>query len=723
MKIAIVYNRESQAVINLFGIPNKEKYGLETIEKVKKALVEHGHQVRTFEGDKNIIRNLEEFMPKVISGERPGLVFNLSYGIQGKGRYMHIPGILEMLGIPYLGSNPETHAIALDKVITKMILLQRGIPTPKFAVLETPKEKIKEDLRYPLIVKPKSEAVSFGLRIVHNEEELQAGVENIYNEFKSPTLVEEYIDGREVNVGLLGNDPVEALPPLELLFSEGEKIFTFEDKKSKESKRVTSQCPADLSPELTEKVQDLAIKTFNALGCYDSARVDFRIDGEGNPYVLEVNSMASLGPESSYVAASTTVGLPYNKLIQRLIEVASQRYFGPILETSGEEAQEYEAAAFSYITQNRDQMENELKNWTNLYTATDDPVSKQAFIRKLDYRLRKLKIKKNVHYTGGKSHWFWTGKQGFQDGTVFVIPMDIPGDRGSYPIPFRKEPEKLFGEGIASSRAGLISVLKTFDALYHVGKLDEKKVGIFVYGDEGQGMRYSGETLIKIAKRAKNVIVMHPGYNENKVIHQRRGAIKFKVVVEGSSMRIGSPTTGNALDFLLEKVMEIKDLDRENKYLTVAVQDIQSKRYSMLVPHRVTANVFITYLDQDKAKKAEGSLRKIFQTKKKGIKTYLEKLEERPPMKNTKATLALEKELEDVAKKWNIPFGSESTLLPSAAGEVSKHAAVICGMAPSSKDLYTPNESVNRTELIQKTLLISQFLLKDLGNGEADQKK
>jgi D-alanine-D-alanine ligase len=189
LKIAIVYNRESQAVINLFGTPNREKYGLDTIKRIQKALVKGGHQVKTFEGDKNFISALEKFMPAVITGERP---------------------------------DPESHALALDKVLTKMILIQKGLPTPAFAVLDTPDSPLKENLRYPLIVKPKSEAVSFGLRIVNNEEELKEGVKVIYEKFNSPTLVEEFIEGREFNVGLLGNgDNLQALPPLELVFGEG----------------------------------------------------------------------------------------------------------------------------------------------------------------------------------------------------------------------------------------------------------------------------------------------------------------------------------------------------------------------------------------------------------------------------------------------------------------------------------------------------------------------
>ena len=161
MKIAIIYNRESKAVINLFGLPNREKYGLKTIGIIKDAIRQCGHQVKTFEGDKNIIKNLEDYMPAVVSGERPGLVLNLSYGIQGKSRYTHIPSILEMIGIPYIGSDPLSQGLALDKVITKMILVQKGIPTPKFTVLEKPDDLFNDELNYPLIVKPKDEAVSY----------------------------------------------------------------------------------------------------------------------------------------------------------------------------------------------------------------------------------------------------------------------------------------------------------------------------------------------------------------------------------------------------------------------------------------------------------------------------------------------------------------------------------------------------------------------------------
>ena len=201
MKIAIAYNRESRNVINLFGMPNKEKIGMKTIERLCNALKKGGHQVVAIEGDKDLVDSLEEFMPRVVSGERPGMVFNVSYGIQGQARYTHVPSILEMVGIPYVASGPLAHSLSLDKVVTKMILRQHGLPTPDFAVMDSPDASLPE-LTYPMIVKPKNEAVSFGLKVVHDETELRDAARVIFDEYRQPVLVEQYIEGREVNVGL-----------------------------------------------------------------------------------------------------------------------------------------------------------------------------------------------------------------------------------------------------------------------------------------------------------------------------------------------------------------------------------------------------------------------------------------------------------------------------------------------------------------------------------------
>jgi len=118
MKVAIIYNKDLTGVINRFGMQNKEVYNPQTVKMVADALEKGGHNVRIAEGDMHVIERLKEFMPSVIEGERMGMVFNMAYGIQGESRYTHLPAMLEMLGIPYVGSGPEGHSLALDKVIT-----------------------------------------------------------------------------------------------------------------------------------------------------------------------------------------------------------------------------------------------------------------------------------------------------------------------------------------------------------------------------------------------------------------------------------------------------------------------------------------------------------------------------------------------------------------------------------------------------------------------------
>ena len=318
----------SRNVINLFGMPNRERIGLKTIRRLVDALKKGGHQVISLEADKDLVERLEDFMPQVVRGERPGMVFNVSYGLQGQARYTHVPSILEMVGIPYVGSGPLGHSLALDKVVTKMLLRQRGVPTPDFAVLDTPDAELPPDLAYPMIVKPKNEAVSFGLKIVNDEADLREASGVIYSEFRQPVLAEQYVEGREINVGVLGNDPVEAFQPVLLDFGDGAQIYTYEDKTGRSGRQIRPVCPAPIGDELTEKAREIAILTFNVLGLNDCARVDMRLDEAGQLYVLEANSLPSLGEHGSYLVGADHAGLDFTGFVNRLVDVATARYFG-----------------------------------------------------------------------------------------------------------------------------------------------------------------------------------------------------------------------------------------------------------------------------------------------------------------------------------------------------------------------------------------------------------
>jgi D-alanine-D-alanine ligase len=329
MRVAVVKNQVTTGVINTFGRECPEKYGAKAIQDVVQALEENGHRVLLCEGDKTLLTELEKFMPAAGDGRPGGMVFNMSYGIQGECRYTHVPAALEMAGVPYTGSSPLGHALALDKVITKILIRAAGVPTPNFEVMKRFDPRQPFRLRFPVVVKPRHESTSFGLQLVYGGDQLKQAVRMIVEQFQQDALVEEYIDGREVCVGLLGNQDMEFLPLVEQDFGlRRTKIVTWEDKVHHTDAEARKICPAELREDFTEKLKTISLATFRACQCRDYARVDIRIDKNETPYVLEINSMASLGGTGSYVLAASTAGYSFAELVDRILNVAHARYFG-----------------------------------------------------------------------------------------------------------------------------------------------------------------------------------------------------------------------------------------------------------------------------------------------------------------------------------------------------------------------------------------------------------
>ena len=327
MKIALVRNKSRDGVINKFGQPCPEAYGKSTIQSVLDALTASGHEVVCLEGDKTLLAQLEAFMPADPDRRPTGMVFNMAYGIQGDSRYTHVPAMLEMAGVPYTGASPLGHALSLDKIVTKVQMQSVGVPTPAFAVMTRPDDP-PPSLRYPLVVKPRHESTSFGLCLVHDLQQLRDGVATVTGRYQQDALVEEYVAGREVCVALLGNQPVECLPIVEVDFGARQDcLMTCDDKRHLRSDEPRRVCPANLDPALAEQLRRLAVATFRACHCQDYSRVDVRIDDSGHPFVLEINSMAALSPKSSFVLAATTAGYDFQSLIAQVVHVAHNRYF------------------------------------------------------------------------------------------------------------------------------------------------------------------------------------------------------------------------------------------------------------------------------------------------------------------------------------------------------------------------------------------------------------
>jgi D-alanine-D-alanine ligase len=248
--------------------------------------------------------------------------------------------MLELLNIPYTGSGPLTLATCINKVRVKEILMHHGILTPNYQVFYSRNKKLDPELKFPLIVKPVCMDNSIGITndsVVNNEEELRSRVGYILRTYDQPALVEEFIDGKEITVGVLGNGRTAlVLPPSEVLFqnwAEENKVYSYEAKWLKETdswKNVSVACPAELPKYQEYRIKRIALQVYDILGCRDYGRIDFRLSKEGVPYVLELNPNPGISPaideQPDFIPyAANKAGMTYNDLILKIFNEALDR--------------------------------------------------------------------------------------------------------------------------------------------------------------------------------------------------------------------------------------------------------------------------------------------------------------------------------------------------------------------------------------------------------------
>ena len=265
----------------------------------------------------------------------PDLVLNLCESLAADSRgEMAIPCLLELLGLPYTGSNGLALALALHKSTAKNLLRTRGVPIPEGVVVQRREELKTLQLPFPLIVKPVREDASVGVEldsVVETPEALERVVGRVLRTFDQPALVERFIAGREIYVSLLGNSPRVALPLTEIHFGDAFKgrpnVLSYRakwDEWSPECKDSPSG-PCVLEPELHEKCVRVALAAFDALECRDYGRVDLRLSPEGEPYVIDINPNCDLSPDAGFAKAAATARWTYPALVRKLVEVALER--------------------------------------------------------------------------------------------------------------------------------------------------------------------------------------------------------------------------------------------------------------------------------------------------------------------------------------------------------------------------------------------------------------
>lgn len=329
MNIALVYNVRRGQVSREFD-EEAEFDTPQTIQAIYRALRAGKHKVFLIEANLDALEKFKKLKSKI------DLIFNIAEGRNGESRESYIPIILEQLKIPYTGSGPLALALTLNKAKAKEILLFHKIPTPRFQLFKTNKEKLSRKLQFPLFVKPNAEGSSKGIwddSIVQDKKSLYKRIKEIIKKYRQEVLVEEYLDGREFCVAIWGNDKeTEVLPLVEVNFRDlkplTKYVDSFESKHFWPPDKVLPHRQPKISKKLEQKIKKICLKAYRVLNCKDFARIDLRLDRAGHPHILEINPLPAIGPGTTdgFTEAAETAGYNYKKMINKIVEIARKRY-------------------------------------------------------------------------------------------------------------------------------------------------------------------------------------------------------------------------------------------------------------------------------------------------------------------------------------------------------------------------------------------------------------
>jgi D-alanine-D-alanine ligase len=328
MRIGLAYDLKSAVPLDEASPEDAlEEYdSKETVERIAAALTAAGHPVVLLGGGGEFLENIRR--------EPVDIVFNIAEGRgNSRSRESQVPGVLEMLGIPYTGSDSHCLTVCLDKPLSKKLVAAEGVATPQWQLVNDEEDLSKiawEQFPFPAIVKPAYEGSSKGIRlssVVDGVGQLREEVIRLLDTYRQPVMVEEFITGDEVTVGIIGNAPPRVIGMMHIVPRKREGHFVY----SLEVKRdylnlVDYECPPQLADEIKERIALTSLKVFKCLSCRDFARADFRVSPDGVPYFLEINPLPGLGSYSDLVIMARKLGWTHQGLIQAVLEAALKRY-------------------------------------------------------------------------------------------------------------------------------------------------------------------------------------------------------------------------------------------------------------------------------------------------------------------------------------------------------------------------------------------------------------
>ena len=718
MKVAVIYNKQEikeSDVINVFGMPTKEKYKPKTIEMVASALERGGHNVRTIEGNMHIIDELQNFMPRVVRGERPGMVFNMAYGIQGQSRYTHIPAMLEMLGIPYIGSGPAVHAIALDKVLSKIVFLRHNLPTPQFWVFSNADDDLSK-VTFPVIVKPKMEAVSLGLRVVHDTDELRNAVDYITSEFQQQALVEGFIAGREFAVPLLGNgSSLETLPIVEIdLGGDPNAIQSVDDKMKHPRGKI---CPADISREIEDKLCSLSRAVFKSLNAFDFARIDFRMDDNGDVYILEINSMASLNATGSFVLSADIHGYDYDALVNRILEIAVSRYFGDSAlfinnENNGvdKKVEPFHVRIRSHVRSLLPSMVKNIEQMVSINSYVYNIEGVNMLANWISNRFQQLAFQRQIIpqvEVGNILHF--TNHFENKNDVLLVCHMDTAYDYQNY-LPFREERGKIFGSGVAESKGGIAVILAALQALRKSRALKNLRCAVLMTPDENLGGRYSKKIIAETADNSHHVIGMKYGDINGGLVTSCCGTRKYQIEFT-NIQRNRSTNKVELISRVAQKIVAWQKLSSSSTDIILLIDSVNAESNPVRSINHAIVRLTIFYPEKKHGELLDSEIRKIAEKGVNGkLQVVIREREHRPPVVETKLNRHFFNKLKKLSTIMEINVTPLHRQSSSDICHVGESIPALDGFGPVGDNVKSSHEFILRDSLIDRSTLLALLM-------------
>ena len=573
------------------------------------------------------------------------------------------------------------------------------------------------DVCHPVIVKPKMEAVSYGIRIVGNEADLREAVKFVISEFKQQALVEQFIRGREFCVGLLGNGDPEAFPVLEInLEDDPDAIQTVDDKKQKPRGKI---CPAEISPELAGEMVRMSKDAFRALGLRDFARVDIRMDEDENIYLLEINSMASLGVTGSYVHAAKVAGYDYTRLANRIVDVAAVRYFSekilPWEEMTdhGRNKLPLSVRIRGFLRTKQEETERLLEKMVNINSYMQNVEGVNALGTLIWQQLSPLGFSHQVIPMVEVGNILLLSNSPDNDYDVLLLSHLDNSTPFTRQIRYRKTEQKLYATAVWDCNGGLTVMVAALRALRFARLLRKMKVGVLLITDNTRYGRITRNSIQEILRRADVVIGLSGASLDGTVITSRSGAAVYNCQMNLLDAENAGDVARATASFS-RLLASLTNLSNEAGAAVVIPRTVQMKSGIATLHANCEAQLSVRFDNQEQGEMLDRKIRNL--VKKMNSRKNRFQIEGgicRPPMMRNQETENLYQRVRVISNRLDIRTIEEHRWSSSDICAVRQDRARIDGLGPIGDAPHDYEEYILRHSLLDRAALLA-LLMNDL---------